>query len=190
MNPTPITTEFEISCPHCARALVQVGSSGCTGVGQQFWLRDGDEIPEIHDNLPADHKQIALSNMLSMGQCWSCFNYYYAIECTFMPGAEEEVLIDWMGGFVADKGEPVYLTCRADDSSAAWLLTSIDTESGTVLEHTIGPFKLERLSDVSGPNGVSACGSKARNAPWVDARDLVLQRFETLQKVNTAALAA
>ena len=190
MNPTPIVTEFEICCPHCARALIQVGSSGCTVVGQQFWLRDGDEIPGIHENLPAEHKQIALSNILSMGQCWSCFNYYYAVECTFMPGVEEEVLIDWMGGFVADQGEPVYLACSAEDGSAPLLLTSTATAAGTVLEHTIGPFKLPRLSDVSGPNGVSACGPKARTEPWTDARDLVLQRFETLQNVNTAALTA
>lgn len=190
MTPSPIADQVEICCPHCAKALLQVSSSGCNVVGQQFWLRDGDEIPGILNNLPSAVDALALSNMLSMGQCWSCFNYYYTVECTFMPGVEESVLIDWLAGAVADLAPPVYFTCDAGENTKPWLLSLINTDAGKVLEHTLGPFKLDRLGDVSGPHGVSACGPNSSNKPWLDARDLVLQQFETLQQFNHQAIAA
>lgn len=190
MTLSPIAAPFEICCPHCSKALLQVTPSTCTAVGQQYWLRDGDEIPGVLCKLPPVCEAFALSNMLSMGQCWSCFNYYYAVECTFMPGAGDELLIDWMAGSIKELSPPRHLICKADEGSNPWLLTLVGTEAGTVLEHTLGPFKLDRLGDVSSPYGVSACGRNASNKPWLDARDLVLEQYETLQQFNHQAVAA
>ncbi|MCU1136886.1 MULTISPECIES: hypothetical protein [Stenotrophomonas] len=190
MAHTFIAAKFEVCCPHCSKALLQVTPSSCTAVGQQYWLRDGDEVPGVLCNLPPAHEALALSTMLSTGQCWSCFDYYYAVECTFMPGVTDEILIDWMAGVIKEIDNPRHLACKTDEASNPWLLTVIRTEVGMVMEHTLGPFKLERLGDVSGPHGVSACGPNSSNKPWLDARDLVLQQFETLQQFNHQAVAA
>lgn len=190
MAPTLAAAQFEVCCPHCSQALLQVTPWTCSAVGQQYWLRDGDEVPGVKCNLPPGGDALALSNMLSMGKCWSCSNYYYAVECTFMPGVNDELLRDWMAGDIKEIDQPRYLACKIDRASKPWLLTVIRTEAGLVLEHTLGPFKLERLGDVSGAYGVSACGHNSSNKPWLDARDLVLQQFETLQQFNRQAVAA
>lgn len=179
------SSDIEIVCRHCSKALLQVSPTSCTVIGQKFWLRDGDEVPGVHDNLAADQSQIAISNILSIGQCWSCFNHHYVVECTFMPDGNMEALYDWMAGCIPEQACPLHYSCREDDAHAPWLLTKHNTKAGKVFEHTLGPFKLDQVSDVTGSIGVSACGTRAHTAPWLHARDLVLQKINTLQKINS-----
>lgn len=191
MHTSPITqsTTLEIHCPHCLGALLTVEASGCTVVGQKSWLLDGDEIPGLPGAVQWAGSDYSLSSMLTVGQCWSCAGRYYTVDCTFVPGTDETLLIDWLAGEVEADADPVLHSCQAAGLPSPWLLVSTDTHLGQVFEHTLGPFRLERASDVIGPSGVSSCGSRANQAPWLNAKTLVTQQLNVLSNINQCVTA-
>lgn len=169
----PVAAECSVNCPACSIALFLVSpDSGRTPTGEP-WLLDGDAIP-------GTTREIAegCSAMLSVGRCDSCRAHYYVAQLTVLHG-DWDLLVDFHGGFdVFDAELPrtnwlCSLPSHDPQVPGAWLLTRSDTPAGPVHEHTIGPFVLDRLSNVSGPAGVSACQGRGNTDPWFHAREVV-----------------
>lgn len=175
-RPSAITTPQLIACPHCATAIAEVTASGIRAIGREFFLDDGDAIPHAQALSPPPDR--VTECMLSVGKCQSCTKGYFMVEATFVDGTVDN-LYDWMAGSLEER-EPPQWQMVPDAAGPAWIHARTMTRNALVIdEHLFGPYPVD-LAVVIGPHGVSACGARAQNEPWLQATDVLHKHWPAL----------
>jgi hypothetical protein len=180
-----ISTEHHLACPSCAATLFIARADVSEVPGGGFWLNDGDSIGLLFKSLTtAQQLPSGHLHALSVGCCRACNRDYFVAEARFMDGAWEDVeeyLLDNV-----DVGAQRNILCTtepsAPDMPSTWLLSEYTTPGGPLHAHLFGPWALDRPEDVTGPHGVSSCGTRATASPWVKAADVLSWAWDAMRQ--------
>ncbi len=181
----PVTDSHALVCPWCKKLVLLIYPDRSEVPGGGFWLRDGDTIYGLYNQLTeVQTTPNAFADMLMVGGCRHCGNDYYVIQATFMNAKRDDA--EPYLYFNTDLGSERNYVCspvtRIENVPNPWVMQEYNTPHGLMQHHIFGPWVLDDPAGVIGPYGVSSCGGQAD--PWDHGRALLLTLWDNLRALH------
>lgn len=161
-----------IRCPACSADLIRVTTDNAQHLQDGYYLDDGDTVGVEETTGPDD--DCCLVSSLLVGKCKACGGHYYVVETHVMQGAKD-INFEYYTG-EREVGSVSYALAAHESIEgvpSSWSVTLYVTPDGPMQVHELGPFKVERIEDVKGEHGVSACQGRGTREPWTGAAEMV-----------------
>lgn len=173
-----------VCCPHCGQQLLELTQGCARVVAGGTWLDDGDCVPGVVDQLPGGYGH-GNDACLMVGTCPGCRGHYWVAEATLLAGSWDQLDAFLSGEAPLDDEAPARFYAGSWGRSRWWMVEQ-ETPDGPVHQHCFGPFALSAIDELRGPNGVAACGQRARAPAWSQARELLLEVWPRLSAWHAA----
>ncbi len=184
---TTLVEKHTLICPCCEQSLLLIYADHSEVPGGGYWLRDGDTIPGLYNQLTETQiTPSAFADMLMVGSCRHCGNDYYVIQASFMNANFDDV--EAYIHFNTDLGSEHNYVCSPvtsiENVPNTWLMQEYNTPHGLMQHHTFGPWNLDDLVGVIGPYGVSSCCASADADSWYHGRRLLVTLWDDLRSMH------
>jgi hypothetical protein len=181
---------WKLGCPNCGADLYYAYHDREEVAGGGQWLRDGDTVPYLNEELSDSRQRIGHDYELLVGARACCGRKYFVVECCLLDkefGGVKEAAFYFEEHKYPDG--PTYVaayTGGVKGVPAHWLVTAVEGPGGVIWRHVFGPLVVE--DGFSGPAGV--VGSPRTSAHWRGAADLLKAVWDDMSALAREGSAA
>lgn len=171
---------WKLGCPHCGADLYYAYHDREEVAGGGQWLRDGDTVPYLYEELSDGQQMIGHDYELLVGARACCGRKYFVVECCLL---DKEFAGVKEAAFYFEEHKypdgPTYVAAYTGDVRgvpAHWLVTAVTSPGGVIWRHLFGPFEVkDGLNSLGG-----VVGSPGTSSHWREAADLLKAVWDDL----------
>ncbi len=184
----------ELNCPACNSPIYLVQAEQEDVIRGGPWLRDGDTIPFISEELTVEQKEgIGYDYELLVGSQSCCGKDYYVLECFMIHAAitdkaDDAAVMYYFQDHGYQDGRCYVAHYTGDDERIPkeWITTAVASPKGIIYRHTFGPFLL--VDKIIGAHGVSNGGKLRSDSVWRLSADILLTLWDDLKVIDVEAI--